>query len=80
MRLLSWLTRLLPSRETRRRVRRTLLQAVAGGALTSIGTAILGGNRGEIIAAASTVMATVIASLAQNTLEDAGKVPDGRTP
>ena len=66
------------SNETVRRVKRTLLQAIAGGALTSIGVAALGGDRKDLLIAFCTAMGTVMAAYAQNLMEDSDAVKDRR--
>lgn len=66
------------SNETIRRVKRTLLQAVAGGALTSVGVAALGGDRKDLLIAFFTALGTVIAAYAQNLMEDVEAMKDRR--
>lgn len=64
--------------ETLRRVKRTLLQSIAGGAFTSVAVAALGGGKREVLVAACTAVGTVIAAYAQNSMEDAAKIKDRR--
>lgn len=64
--------------ETLHRVRRTLLQSLAGGAFTSVAVAALGGGRKEVLIAACTAMGTVIAAYFQNVLEDTSRIKDRR--
>lgn len=66
------------STETIRRVKRTFLQAVAGGTFTSIAVAALGGDKTAILVAACTAIGTVIASYAQNLMEDTAAMKDRR--
>lgn len=65
--------------ETLQRVKRTLLQSLAGGAFTSVAVAALGGGRKEVLIAACTAMGTVIAAYFQNMLEDSERIKDRRT-
>lgn len=67
-----------PSHETIRRVKRTLLQAVAGGTFTSVAVAALGGDKTAVLVAACTAIGTVVAAYAQNLMEDAAAVRDRR--
>lgn len=67
-----------PSHETIRRVKRTLLQAIAGGTFTSVAVAALGGDKTAVLVAACTAIGTVIAAYAQNLMEDAAAVRDRR--
>lgn len=63
--------------ETVRRVKRTALQALAGGVLVGIPAALLAG-RDALLVAILTALSTVVASYARNSLEDHGVVKDRR--
>lgn len=66
------------SSETLRRVKRTLLQALASGAFTSVGVAALGGGQKEIIIAFVGAMGVVASTWFQNVLEDSERIRDRR--
>lgn len=69
---------MIPSHETIRRVKRTFLQAIAGGTFTSVAVAALGGDKTAILVAACTAIGTVVAAYAQNLMEDSAAVRDRR--
>lgn len=62
--------------ETTRRVKRTLLQAIAGGALSAIIVQIL--NASPSLAMWATPLTTALVSYAHNALEDMDKITDRR--
>lgn len=66
----------MTSFETVRRVKRTLLQAIAGGALTAFITQVIGASPSLALWAAP--IATTLVSYAQNALEDMNKITDRR--
>jgi len=69
----------LISTETRRRLRRTLLQVVAGGAVTSVLVAWLSNDWASLKGSVATAVGAMVAAFSQNTLEDAGKTKDRRS-
>ena len=73
-------TFLVRSRKTAERLRRTLLQVAAGGALGGVFSAlVLGAEAGQALtSAAATAVGAFIASWAQNTLEDIRPEKDNR--
>lgn len=76
-RLQAWLVR---SQKTAERLKRTLLQVAAGGALGGIFSAlVMGAETAQAMAgAAATAVGAFVAAWAQNTLEDAQRVKDRR--
>lgn len=82
------LTRLLPrlraflvrSRKTAERLKRTLLQVAAGGAFGGVMSALVLGRKAaeSLVNAVMFAVTTFLAAWAQNTLEDAEKLPDRR--
>ncbi len=63
---------------TRSRIRRTFLQALAGGGATSILLALSSGKTRDAIVAGSAAFATFLVAVSQNLLEDTTAVHDGR--
>lgn len=75
--LQAWLIR---SRKTAERLRRTLLQVAAGGALGGVFSAlVLGAETAQAMASAgATAAGAFLAAWAQNTLEDSDRIKDRR--
>lgn len=63
---------------TRSRIRRTFLQALAGGGATAILVAASSGRIRDAAVAASAAFATFLVAVSQNLLEDTTAVADHR--
>ena len=66
------------SRDTRQRVLRTLWQTLAGGTLTGVLVSYFMDDMRALVAALATAVGTVLATWAQNVLEDLEKIRDRR--
>lgn len=66
------------SKDTARRIRRTLLQLVAGGGATTAVIALSSGKIRDAFVAGGALLATFLVSVSQNLLEDTGAITDRR--
>lgn len=69
------------SQQTRQRVKRTLLQVLAGGALGGVAAAVLADDiKRALLASALTAIGTTLTAWFQNVLEDVERIKDRRLP
>ena len=67
-----------PSKETWRRLKRTFWQVLAGGAVSATAITVFAESVSDLIKVAITGSAALLATFAQNVLEDQPAVPDNR--